>query len=107
MVSFAAYWREIRGYSRALQLFFLSDVLLAFTMSTYNLLFNLHLLALGYTADDIGILNAVASGATALLAIPLGFVADRRGRQLVYATGGWVHALALPAPSGRRILPYS
>ncbi len=95
MVSFAAYWREIRGYSRALQLFFLSDVLLAFTMSTYNLLFNLHLLALGYTADDIGILNAVASGATALLAIPLGFVADRRGRQLVYATGGWVHALAL------------
>lgn len=105
MVSFGDYWREVRGYSRALQLFFLSDMLLAFAMSSLSLLYNLHLLDLGYTADDIGVLNALASVAQAVLAVPLGLLADRIGRQRVYAGGGWLHAIALLAAVWTRRFP--
>jgi len=105
VISFGNYWRELRGYSRALQLFFISDIMLAFTVSTIGLLYNLHLLALGYTADDIGILSAAAAAAQAILAVPLGFLADRIGRQRVYAGGGWVYALAFLGAIWTRSFP--
>jgi MFS family permease len=60
----------------------------------YELVFNLHLIRLGYSADDIGTLYLATFLAMCVVAVPAGVLADRFGRRwfLVVASFAGVSA---------------
>lgn len=84
---FADLYRQLVGFPKTVKLFYLSDVFFGVGLAVFHTLFNLHLLASGYTADHIGQLTSIASVAMALVSIPIGMLADRYGRRLMYVTG--------------------
>lgn len=84
---FAELYQQLIGFPRSVKLFYLSDIFFGFGLAIFTTLFNLHLLASGYTADHVGRLTAIASITMALFSIPIGILADRYGRRLMYVTG--------------------
>lgn len=86
-------YHDWRGFPRSVQFFYVSDLFYGLATGIYTTIFNLHLLAVGYTPDHIGVLQAVAALVTAAAAIPTGLAGDRWGRRQLYVTGSILYAL--------------
>ncbi|HYG58363.1 MAG TPA: MFS transporter, partial [Symbiobacteriaceae bacterium] len=92
-------YAQFRELPRTLKFFYATDILFGFSMAIFSTLFNLHLLAVGFTADHVGQLQSVASLVMAGLAIPVGLAADRWGRRWFYVAGSLLFGmpyLAMP-----------
>lgn len=84
---------QFRRFPPAIRRFYFADIWFALSRSIFGALFNLHLLQLGYSANQIGRLQLVASLSSALLAVPVGLWADRIGRRRLYVSGSFLFAL--------------
>lgn len=89
MQYFADLYLQVRSYSPAVRLFFLSDLCFGMAQGILNLQLNLHLLQLGYTAEHVGRLQAIGAIVMAVLAIPAGLLADRYGKRWFYLAGSY------------------
>jgi len=79
--------RQLSAFPRSIKLFYVTDMLFGFAMAIYATLFNLHLLAAGFTAVHIGTLQSAAALIPAVIAIPVGLASDRWGRRWLYVIG--------------------
>lgn len=82
-----SYISRIRGFSRNAKLYVVHVFGMDFIYGTWEVLFNLYLLAIGFDAAFIGlrlIIGGVAGASSALLA---GIVSDRIGRKASFITG--------------------
>ncbi|HEY8347207.1 MAG TPA: MFS transporter [Symbiobacteriaceae bacterium] len=89
----ASYYQDWRRFPRSVQLFYVSDIFFGVSSGILTTLFNLHLLAIGYTPDHVGVLQSVAALVTAISAIPAGVLGDRWSRKYLYVAGSLLFAL--------------
>ncbi|MGE5674954.1 MAG: MFS transporter [Mycobacterium leprae] len=93
-------------FPRSVKLFYVTDIFFAVATAIFSTLFNLHLLAMGFTAEHIGRLSGVMALLVAVLAIPIGLAGDRWGSRRLYAAGSicwatpflvlpWLHSFPL------------
>lgn len=80
-------YRDFQRFPQAVRLFYASDVFYGLSTGISNTLLNLHLLAMGYTPDHVGILQSAGSLVIAAAAIPVGLVGDRWNRRHLYVAG--------------------
>jgi predicted MFS family arabinose efflux permease len=80
-------YEHFTGFPRTVKLFYCADIFYGFAGAIFSTLFNLHMLAVGFTADHIGRLQTLSSLVIAVLAIPVGLAADRWGRRWFYVAG--------------------
>jgi DHA1 family multidrug resistance protein-like MFS transporter len=84
---------QFRRFPLVIRRFYLADIWFAFARSIFAAIFNLHLMNLGYTAGQMGSLQLVSSLCSAVLAIPIGYRADRIGRRPLYVLGSFLFAV--------------
>jgi MFS family permease len=77
--SYLQRWRHLR---RPARLYLLHAALLTSSLAIISLLFNLAVLALGFSLDFLGLLNTVSFAAAAVLSVPLLWLATRVSLQL-------------------------
>ncbi len=77
----------LKLFSRPARLFLFSSMLYGFALTTWELFFNIYVLARGYDKSQLGLINAVAPLASLLLGLPLGVLADRIGRRKAMIIG--------------------
>lgn len=92
----AGYLAAVRGFSSNARLYMWHIVGMDMIHGTWDVLFNLYLLAAGLDIQFIGLRVLVRGVATALGAVPAGYVSDRFGRKLGFILGdGMGAAMAL------------
>ncbi len=77
------YFEILGGFSRNAKLFIIHFMMMAFRFGMYGGIFNLYLLALGYSPGFAGTRILVLWGSMALGAVFMGRVVDRIGRSTV------------------------
>lgn len=82
------YIRRVGAFSRNARLYLVSAVLTGAAMGVYRLLFNFYVLSLGYDENLLGQLITVTSVTALLMAVPMGYLADRMGRKTALLFGG-------------------
>lgn len=81
------YLAQMASFSPALKWAILSEVIYELGIGMFILLFNLHIVALGYDANVIGSLLAAGFAVTAVMLIPVGRYADVIGRRFIFLVG--------------------
>jgi MFS family permease len=81
------YLRKIRMFSRNARLFLSATFLNGFATGIWTVLFNLHLLELGFREDFIGYMLLLGGLAAGLAAFPAGIVCGKIGRKKTLLTG--------------------
>ncbi len=81
------YLGKIRQFSRNAKLYVVHVFGMDFIYGTWEVLFNLYLLAIGFDASFIGLRLIIAGTAGALAAVPAGIISDRIGRKASFITG--------------------
>ena len=81
------YLARIRSFSRNAKLYVVHVFGMDFIYGTWEVLFNLYLLAVGFDAAFIGLRLIIGGVAGALSALPAGVVSDRIGRKASFITG--------------------
>jgi MFS family permease len=89
------YLVSLTGFDRNVKLFLTATAFRGMVIATLMTVLNLYLYSLGYDARFIGIINAANSVAVLLVSVPLGFLADRFGRQRVLLVGGIGYPLSI------------
>ena len=85
---FTRYYHRISGFSRNARLFIIASTTEWVAASLFGLLFNLYLLALGYTTGFLGLLISLSSVASVVFALPIGRIAAVVGhRRVMLGTG--------------------
>jgi MFS family permease len=82
------YIRRVGAFSRNARLYLISAVLTGAALGVYRLLFNFYVLSLGHNESLLGQLITTTSLTALLAAVPMGFLADRLGRQKSLLLGG-------------------
>ena len=77
----SAYRRRISGFSKNARLFTIASTAAAVAGSLYSLLFNLYLLAVGYSTGFLGLLVSLSSIASVVFAVPVGRLATVMGHR--------------------------
>lgn len=75
------YLSNLRAFSPNARRYLYSAVLTGASMGVYRLLFNFYMLSLGYDRAFIGNLVSVSSLTALIVALPIGYLADRLGRK--------------------------
>ncbi len=78
---FSAYRRRVAGFSKNARLFTIASTAAAVAGSLYSLLFNLYLLAVGYSTGFLGLLVSLSSVASVVFAVPAGRLATVMGHR--------------------------
>ncbi len=81
------YFEKIRSFSRNAKLYIVHVFGMDFIYGTWEVLFNLYLLAVGFDIAFIGLRLLISGMAGALSAIPAGMISDRIGRKASFITG--------------------
>lgn len=81
------YLRTFTGFERDARLFLLTALLAGAAFSLYWIDFNLYLSALGMSRSTIGLIAALGSVASALVAFPASWLSDRIGRRWLLFAG--------------------
>jgi predicted MFS family arabinose efflux permease len=85
------YSNRVRGLARDIKLLLVCIMLFNLAiMGIYPVLFNLYLLRLAYDPEAIGFVNGMYALASAVIALPAGFVSERFGCRRVMICGGVV-----------------
>lgn len=91
-----SYFQRIRRFSRNAKLYMAHIFGMDFIYGTWEVLFNLYLLAIGFNAAFIGLRLLIAGIVGAVAAFPSGLVSDRIGRKASFILGdGGGAAIAL------------
>ncbi|MFQ5409861.1 MAG: MFS transporter, partial [Anaerolineales bacterium] len=90
---FSGYIGKMRLFSRNARLYMIHIVGMDVIFGTWNVVFNLYLLAVGMDVAFVGLRILISSVAGALVAIPAGLISDRIGRKLSFVLGDGVGAL--------------
>ena len=94
MQKFAAdYLAKTREFSRNANLYVLHVIGMDMIHGSFNVLFNLYLLALGFDIRFIGLRLMIGFIASAVTAVPAGLVSDRIGRKASFLLGDGVGAV--------------
>lgn len=86
------YLDMISMFSYNARLYMIHIVGMDMIFGTWGVLFNLYLLKVGFTAEFVGLRVMVGGIATAVAAIPAGYLSDRLGRKLSFILGDGVGA---------------
>ena len=81
------YLGRIRSFSRNAKLYVVHVFGMDFIYGTWEVLFNLYLLAIGFDASFIGLRLIIGGVAGAFSALPAGVISDRIGRKASFITG--------------------
>jgi MFS family permease len=90
---FQGYLQKIRLFSRNARLYVVHIVGMDVIFGTWQVIFNLYLLAVGFDVAFIGLRILVSSAATALISIPAGLISDRIGRKASFILGDGLGAV--------------
>jgi predicted MFS family arabinose efflux permease len=83
----ASYLGKIRSFSSNAKLYIVHVFGMDFIYGTWEVLFNLYLLAIGFDPAFIGLRLIIGGVAGALSALPAGMISDRIGRKASFITG--------------------
>jgi MFS family permease len=86
--SYLQRWRHLR---RPARLYLLHTALLTTSLAIIGLLFNLAVLALGFSIDFLGLLNTVSFAAAAVLSVPLLWLVTRMSLRLALLISATLH----------------
>ncbi|MDP6071606.1 MAG: MFS transporter [SAR202 cluster bacterium] len=89
----ADYVARTREFSRNANLYVLHVIGMDMIHGSFTVLFNLYLLALGFDVRFVGLRLTIGFMATAVTAVPAGFVSDRIGRKASFILGDGVGAI--------------
>jgi MFS family permease len=89
------YWNRVRQFSPNARLYLASAILTGAALGIYRLLFNFYALSLRLDEGIIGNLVTVNSLTALILALPMGYLADRLGRKAALLLGGTLTAAAI------------
>jgi MFS family permease len=89
------YYATTREFTPNARLFLIATVLSWSGLAVNQVVFNLYLVAAGYSAEFIGGVTAMQAVGMAALALPAGWLADRMGRRATLLAGAAGIALAL------------
>ncbi|MAF53154.1 MAG: hypothetical protein CL694_09115 [Chloroflexi bacterium] len=87
------YVARTREFSRNANLYVLHVIGMDMIHGSFTVLFNLYLLALGFDVKFVGLRLTIGFVATAVTAVPAGFVSDRIGRKASFILGDGVGAI--------------
>ncbi len=93
LTGFGGYVGKMRLFSRNARLYMVHIVGMDVIYGTWNVIFNLYLLAAGMDVAFVGLRILVSSVAGAVAAIPAGLISDRIGRKLSFILGDGMGAL--------------
>jgi len=93
LTGFDGYIAKMRLFSRNARLFMVHVVGMDVIFGTWNVLFNLYLLAVGFDIAFIGLRILLAAITRALFSIPAGLISDRVGRKLSFILGDGMGAV--------------
>jgi len=83
----ASYFGKVRSFSSNAKLYIVHVFGMDFIYGTWEVLFNLYLLAIGFDPAFIGLRLIIGGVAGALSALPAGMISDRIGRKASFITG--------------------
>jgi MFS family permease len=83
----------VRNFSRNAKLYILHVVGMDLIWGTWNVLFNLYLLAGGFGIDFIALRILIAGISSALFSIPAGWLSDKLGRKVSFVVGDGLGAV--------------
>ncbi len=81
------YWANVRRFSRNARLYLVHVIGMDLIHGTWEVLFNLYLLELGFGIEFIGLRLAVMGVAGAVASVPMGRLSDRIGRKAGFILG--------------------
>ncbi len=81
MTTSTSTWQQIKTFPQNARLFLLATIINGILFSTWQLFFNLFILARGFEKDFFGLINSMPWVAGLVLGIPLGMLSDRIGRR--------------------------
>ena len=93
LTGFGGYIAKIRLFSRNARLYMIHIVGMDVIFGTWNVVFNLYLLAVGMDVVFVGLRILVSSISGALVAIPAGMISDRIGRKFSFILGDGLGAV--------------
>ena len=93
----ATYGDNLHAFRPTARLYLANVILAGAAGGVFRLLFNFYILSLGYDEAFLGNLVTASSLTALLVALPMGYVADRLGRKNSLVLGGLVFALAVAA----------
>jgi len=98
------YAERLKSFRPNARLYLLNVILAGAAMGIFRLLFNFYVISLGYDEAFLGNLVATSSLTSLVVALPMGYLADRLGRKISLLLGGLGVAVAILAmvlwPSG-------
>ena len=89
------YGERLAAFHPNARLYLLNAVISGASMGVFRLLFNFYVLSLGYDQALLGNLITTSSLTALIMALPMGYLADRMGRKTSLITGGSLVALAV------------
>lgn len=87
--------QQIKNFPSAARLFLLATIINGILFSTWQLFFNLFILARGFEKDFLGLINSMPSMAGLILGIPIGMLSDRIGRRPAMLMGLAIYTTAM------------
>ncbi len=81
------YLRQVSSFRPALKWAIAAEIIYSIGIGIFTLIFNLHIINLGYDPNTIGSLLAAGFAVTAIMLIPIGRYADVVGRRLTFLIG--------------------
>lgn len=91
----ATYADRLSNFSPNARFYLASVILSGAAMGIYRLLFNFYILSQGYDEALLGMLVTTSSMTALIVALPMGFLADRLGRRISLIAGTSLVALAV------------
>lgn len=89
------YLRSLSGFNRNVKLFLAQIFIMGIYSGIYGVVFNLHVLELGYKTDFLGLLLSVSMLATSLASVPAGMLCDRFDRKKLIVWSSILSGLAM------------
>jgi MFS family permease len=89
------YWTRIKQFSPNARLYLVSAILTGAALGVYQLLFNFYVISLNMDANIAGQLASTNSTTALILAVPMGFLADKLGRKKSLIISGMTVSLAI------------
>jgi len=89
------YAENLSAFSPNARLYLLSVIITGASLGVYRLLFNFYGLSLGFANTQLGNMVSISSGTALLVALPMGYIADKLGRKISLLLGGFGQAVAV------------
>jgi MFS family permease len=89
------FWPQVKTFNRSARLFLLAVVINGIIFSTWQLYFNIFLLARGFNKDFLGLANSIPNIAALSIGLLVGVILDRLGRKTGMIVGSILVSLSM------------